>query len=71
MGKYAAHAKTIVGKVIDKRNYYSTCHIQLEAEIGEEKTIGIGSFGLNYYIIPISDVIDVIFQAYRKAAENE
>ena len=71
MGKYAAHAKTIVGKVIDKRRYYSNVNLQIEAEIGDEKTFGIGALGGVYYVVPIDDVIDVIFQAYKEAVEDE
>lgn len=67
---YAASAKTIVGKLIDKRRYYSNMNLQIEAEIGDEKTFGIGVLGGVYYVVPIDDVIDVIFQAYRREAEE-
>lgn len=67
---YPASAKTIIGKLIDKRNYYSNINLQIEAEIGDEKTFGIGTFGGIYYVVPIDDVIDVIFQAYRRDGEK-
>lgn len=69
IGGNMCYAKMVEGTLLKRMGTYSIVHYGLEAD-AEEGAFNIQCFDGNTFCIKISDVIDVIFQAYRKAAEE-
>ena len=66
------HSKMIEGSVSKRMGHVSTVHFRIEASVdGNEKVFSVHTFDGLSYNMDIDDVIDVIFQAYRKAAKMD
>lgn len=66
------NAKYVEGQVFKGRGLWSNIHIHIEAVVNEdEKTFELWAFDGKSYKVKISDVIDVIFQAYKEAGKDE
>ena len=65
------YSKMIEGSVLKRMGHVSTVHFRIEAIMdGSEKVFSVHTFDGLSYNMDIDDVIDVIFQAYKKEAEK-